>query len=186
MRVILALAALFWSPLATAQPAPSSTIIEGEGDQVFLQQTIDLDTDLASAWSLYTTDEGASRWMAPSIEVDLRPGGSMRSHYDPSATIGDPGTVEVRIVNYVPRRLLTLQADLSALEADWLTPEVRAAQDQLYNVIEFEALGPDRTRITSWGIGYRDAPGWKKVIAFFTQANEWTLGQLAAAVNQDE
>ncbi|NNC47742.1 MAG: hypothetical protein HKO13_04830 [Sphingomonas sp.] len=186
MRGILALAVLFWSSLAMAQPAPSSAIVEGDGDQVFLQQTIVLDTDLASAWSLYTTSDGASRWMAPRIEVDLRAGGSMRSHYDPSATIGDPGTVEVRIVNYVPRRLLTLQADLSAVEADWLTPEVRAAQDQLYNVIEFEALGPDRTRITSWGIGYRDALGWEKMIAFFTRANEWTLGQLAAAVTEDK
>lgn len=186
MRFAIALAALFWSPMASAQSAPESTIIEGEGDQLFLKQSITLETDLATAWSLYTTAEGAGRWMAPKIEVDLRPGGKMRSQYDPNAEIGDPGTVEVTIVNYVPERFLTLQADLSMLEADWLTPEVRAAQDELYNIIEFEAIEPTRTRITSWGIGYRDAPGWEKMIAFFKAGNEWTLGRLAAAIAPDE
>ena len=185
MRLFLALAALIAMPApALAAAEPSSEIVEGEDGQLFLKQSIILDADLATSWALYTTDEGASRWMAPKVEVDLRPGGSLKSQYDATAQIGDPGTVEVRIVNYVPERLLTLQADLSELQADWLTDEVRAAQHELYNVIMFEALDDGRTRITSWGIGYRDAPGWEKMIGFFTAANEWTLGQLAKALEK--
>lgn len=181
MRALLAALALALTPPAAAQAGPSSDIVRGEEGQLFLKQSIILDADLDTAWALYTTSEGASQWMAPKVEVDLMPGGSLRSQYDPNAAIGDPGTVEVSIVNYAPRSFLTLQADLSELEAEWLTPEVRAASDQLYNVVTFEALGPRRTRVTSWGIGYREGPGWEKMIAFFTAANEWTLGELQKA-----
>ncbi|WP_260482693.1 SRPBCC domain-containing protein [Sphingomicrobium flavum] len=181
-RALLSLAAALLVPtLASAQPA--SEVVKGEDSQLFLKQVIVLDTDLDTAWAMYTSSEGASRWMAPQVEVDLKPGGTIRSQYDPNASIDDPGTVSVTIVNYAPRTLLTLQADLSQVgEAEWLTPEVRAAADQLYNVILFEAVDTRRTRITSWGIGYRDAPGWEKMIGFFTVANGWTLGELRKAV----
>lgn len=189
MRRILAFIALFILATvpASAQPArteASSSSIEGEDNQLFLRQTVIVEADLDRTWAMFTTAEGARRWMAPVMEIDLRPGGAMRANYDADAAIGDAGTIENRIVNYVPHRLLTLQADLDAVgEADWLTEEVRANADQLYNIIEFEALDPARTRVTSWGIGYRKGAGWQKMIDFFAVANVWSLNRLAAAAS---
>ncbi|MCM8557752.1 SRPBCC domain-containing protein [Sphingomicrobium sediminis] len=184
MRLLLAAALLVATPAFAIQPAPQAAdeIIEGPGDQLTLRQEVVLDTDLDTAWSMFTTGEGAATWMAPVAEVDLRPGGAIRTNYDPAAAIGDPGTTELRIVNFAPKRILTLQADLSEVEADWLTDAIRAEADSFYNVITFDALGPGRTRIVSWGTGYRDDPDYRTMLGFFVRANRWTFEQLAAAV----
>ncbi|WP_265569867.1 SRPBCC family protein [Sphingomicrobium nitratireducens] len=167
---------------ATAAAGEEDTVLIGKDGQLFLRQEVVLDTDVASVWALWTTAEGVRSWIAPVAEVDLRPGGAMRSHYDADAKIGDPGTIETRIVNYIPQRLLTLQADLEPVEADWLTDAIRVEAANLYNVVSFEPLGSHRTRIVSWGIGYRDTPEWQPMISFFTRANRWTFGELEKAV----
>lgn len=179
-RLAFLVVALLAIPTPTV--AAQDSVIEGENGQLFLRQEVALDTDLASAWALWTTADGVRSWIAPMAEVDLRPGGSIRTHYDASAAIGDPGTIETRIVNYVPMHLLTLQADLGPVQADWLTDTIRAEAGNLYNVVQFEPVGERRTRIVSWGIGYRDDEEWKPMIDFFTRANRWTFGELEKAV----
>ncbi len=44
--------------------------------------------------------------------------------------------------------------------------------DNLYNVILFEELAPDRTRIVSYGLGYRDTEEMRKLMNFFVSANK--------------
>lgn len=183
MKRPLALALFALLPAPTIASHEQDSVIRGEDGQLFLRQEVVLNTDIASAWALWTTAEGARAWIAPVAEVDLRPGGSIRTHYDATAAIGDPGTIETMIVNFVPEKLLTLQADLAPVQADWLAEAIRAEAGNLYNVIEFEALGDNRTRIISWGIGYRDDPEWQTMIDFFTRANRWTFGELQKAVD---
>ena len=180
MRAILAILALAFMAPAALATEPDSQVI-GKDGQLFLRQEVVLETSVAEAWGFFTTAEGTMRWMAPMVQIDLRAGGAIRSHYDAKAKIGDPGTIETRIVNYVPERLLTLQADLAPVKADWLNDTIRAEAHNLYNVIQFEPLGPNRTRIVSWGIGYRDDEAWKPMLDFFKRANRWTFGELQKA-----
>ena len=184
MRALAMLAALALAGAAPAgaQETTSDRIPTAPGEQA-LRQVLEVEADLATTWVLFTTDAGVRQWMAPVGVVDLRNGGSIRTNYDPCAAPGDPGTITNRIVNFVPGRMLTLQADLEPQrEASWMNETIYAARDRLFAVIEFEAVTPDRTRITMWGLGYGTSPEWETILGFFTAGNEWTFGQLQRAL----
>ena len=59
---------------------------------------------------------------------------------------------------------------------------IYARRDDLYNVIEFEAVSENQTRITSWGLGYRQDPEWMEMLNFFIAGNTWSFQQLQRAV----
>ena len=42
-------------------------------------------------------------------EIELKIGGKMRTHYDAKGRIGDPNTIENRILSFEPKRMLSIQ-----------------------------------------------------------------------------
>lgn len=155
-------------------------MIRTEAEDLVLVQEVLLDAPVDRVWSAYTTPEGWTAWASPVAEIDLRSGGTIRTHYDATATIGDPGTNTLRIVNYVPERLLTLQAELSE---GW--PEVmKEDAENLMNVIVFEPTDDDKTRILSYGVGYRDSEAYAELMEFFIRANEGLFETLKTAVER--
>lgn len=171
-------------PAAAGQPATephariSSRVETTPAGELTLVETVDIEAPVSAVWEAYTTSKGFSSWAAPVAVVDLRAGGTIRTHYDPNARIGDPQTNTLRVVNYVPRRMLTLKADIAE---NW--PAVLAAQaEHLYNVILFEAVADDRTRLVSYGLGYLDNPEMRELMTFFITANAQLYEQLIAAL----
>ena len=72
-----------------------------------------MNASLDAVWAAYTTEDGWRAWVAPHVAIDLRTGGVIETNYDRDGHIGGPGTNRLHIVHYVPRRLLTLQAELA-------------------------------------------------------------------------
>ncbi len=147
--------------------AVGSRVIKTAAGERILVQDVVVRAPVAKAWKAYTTAEGFTAWAAPVAEVDLRVGGTIRTHYGKGAKIGDPATNTLRIINYVPERVLTMRADVSPnwpeiLKKDW---------DKLSNVVLFEELSENETRIVSYGIGYGDAQELDKLLRFFSQSN---------------
>jgi len=156
------------------QSAVSSEIGSTEAGELYLAQSMDIEASVSEVWAAYTTTGGWQSWVAPVVEMDFRAGGQIRTHYTPGASIGDEGTNRLQIVNYVPERLLTLQADVTP---NW--PEfLREEEERLFNVVLFVDLGSNRTRIESYGVGYADDAQHHNLIKFFVSANEHTLLQL--------
>lgn len=153
-----------------------------EAGERILLHTVHVDAPVADVWAAHTTAEGWTKWAAPRAEIDLRVGGTYRVQHVPGAAIGDPGTNTLHVVNYVPNELLTLRAEL--VEA-W--PEVlKADADRLSNVILFDELGPDRTRVRSYGIGYADKPEYDQLLTFFSEANERLYQKLVDVLEADD
>ena len=86
-----------------------SRIIKTESEDLILVQEVVVEASVQRLWAAYTTEEGWRAWAAPAVEIDLRAGGTIRTHYGPEASVGDPGTNTLHILNYVPERVLTLQ-----------------------------------------------------------------------------
>lgn len=185
--LVLSLALISAASGARAQEAITSAMVPtAEGEQA-LRQSLVVEASLDTVWDLFTTDAGVSAWMAPVGNVNLRNGGAIRTNYDPCAAPDSSGWIENRIVNFVPRRFLTLQADLEhQREAAWMNEAIYARRADLYSVIEFEAAGEDSTRITIWGLGYGTGPEWETILSFFTAGNAWTFGQLRKALSGEE
>ena len=145
-----------------------SRIIRTQAEDLVLLQEVVVEASVQRVWEAYTTEEGWRAWASPAVEIDLRAGGTIRTHYGPEASVGDPGTNTLHILNYVPERLLTLQAEV---EERW--PEVmKEDAGNLMNVIVFEPLSSNHSRILSYGVGYRDSEAYDELMAFFIPANE--------------
>lgn len=151
-----------------AEAAIQSRVIKTESEGLVLIQEVLVEAAVESVWAAYTTEDGWRAWASPAVEIDLRAGGTIRTHYGAEARVGDPGTNTIRILNYVPERLLTLQADV---EERWPAIMKEDAGD-LMNVIVFESLDKKRTRIVSYGVGYRDSEAYAELMEFFIPANE--------------
>lgn len=171
----------FALPPALAQTRPDSSdssihssVVSTAADELVLIQEVEVAAPVDLVWAAYTTQEGWTAWASPVAEIDLRAGGTIRTHYGTGAAIGDPGTNTLHIVNYVPERLLTLRAEVSER---W--PEImRADAEHLMNVVVFVPESSSQTRILSYGVGYRDADAYAELMGFFIQANEQLFSAL--------
>lgn len=134
-------------------------------ERILIQETW-FSASIDDVWRAYTTEEGWTAWASPKAKIDLQVGGTIRTAYE--GEVGGDNTITLHIVNYVPRRLLTLRTDVSK---NW--PEIMQKDAaKLSNVILFDEAEPGRTRIQSYGIGYTDAPEYDQLMGFFIQANE--------------
>jgi uncharacterized protein YndB with AHSA1/START domain len=153
---------------AVEESSVTSTLIETAEGGLILSQSVIVNVPVKDVWDAYVTEEGWTSWSSPHAEIDLRPGGTIRTHYGEDAKVGDPGTITLNIVNYVPERVLTLRAEI----ADHF-PEIMKEDDgNLMEVTLFEPLGEAQTRVTSYGVGYRDEPEYRQLIDFFMPANK--------------
>lgn len=155
-------------------PSIESQVVKTDASEMILVQEVVVEAPIDEVWRAYTTSAGWMAWAAPVAEVDLRAGGTIRTHYGPDAKIGDPGTNTLHIVNYVPERVLTLRAELSDRWPDVMKED----EGKLMNVILFEAQGESATRVESYGVGYRDLPAYDDLMKFFIPANEGLLQKL--------
>lgn len=175
---VLALATIAIDP---EEPISSRILTTDAGERV-LAQEVTIDAPVEAVWAAYTTDEGWASWASPVAEIDLRVGGTIRTHYLPDAEIGDEGTNTLHIVNYVPLELLTLRAEL---DQNW--PDIlKADADKLSNVILFDRLSDTRTRVRSFGIGYTDTPELDGLLQFFMRANEGLFEKLRQHLEPDD
>ena len=152
----------------------SSRVETMENGDIFLTQEALINAPLNKVWEAYTTSAGWSSWVAPVATVDFKIGGEIRTNYNKDGTTDDEDINVLHIVNYVPERLITLQAQV---RKNW--PDVLKEQEKrLFNIVTFERLGDNKTKVTSIGIGYKDTPELQNLLKFFVPANEETLQHL--------
>lgn len=149
-----------------------------EDGGVVVTETVVVEASVGEVWKAYTTADGYTEWAAPSASIDLRAGGEIRTSYDTENGLDGAHVNVLRIINFVPERLLTLQADVSPNWPDVLKKDA----DNLYNVVLFESLDDGRTKITSYGLGYTDSPELRELMAFFERANHGLYAKLIASL----
>jgi uncharacterized protein YndB with AHSA1/START domain len=151
-----------------------SQLISSANQELILLQELRIQAPVSKVWQAYTTDDGWKSWASPVVKIDLRNGGSIKTHYVEGAKIGDAGTNTLNIINYVPERVLTLQAELSINWPDIMQEDA----ENLMNVIIFESIDESTTKIMSYGVGYKDTSAYRDLMAFFIPANESLLEKL--------
>lgn len=137
-------------------------------------QEVIIDVPIEQLWQAYATEEGWKSWSTPLVEMDFRIGGQIQTNYNPTGSIGDSTTNSLRIINHVPYRILTLQADISK---NW--PEfMKEDAEDLYNVNVFEKMSDTQSRLISYGIGYKNDEKYQQLMSFFIKGNEWSFQKL--------
>lgn len=154
---------------------------ESNGDLILIHE-VTTTAAVDMVWKAYTTTEGWKAWVTPNVNVDLRVGGVIRANYRKDGKLTDNDAIVSHVINYVPQRLLTIQAELGP----HFPAVMKDREKQLYNVVTFQPLPGGGTKVVSYGTGYRNTPELQKMLRFFLQANDATLKKLVSYVESSE
>ena len=149
-------------------PRVTSQIDSAYSPELVLIQEFSLNAPIEKVWAAYTTKQGWESWAVPIAEIDWKVGGLIRTNYNTKGKIGDAGTIVNHIVNYVPLKLITLQAELSPHFPEFMQKDAK----DFYNVIIFNDIDDSHTKVESFGIGYKDTEKYQSLMKFFIPANE--------------
>ncbi|MEM9066290.1 MAG: SRPBCC domain-containing protein [Planctomycetota bacterium] len=134
---------------------------------LIVTETVIVNAPVAELWAAYTTVEGYTAWGAPVADIDLRPGGLFRASFDEDAGLEGDAVNTLRIVNFVPERVLTLKAEISPAWPEILLKDA----ENLYNVITFEAVDDQTSKLTSYGVGVTDSQEMRQLVSLGEQAS---------------
>lgn len=156
-----------------AAPLTASGIVETNDDIEILQQQVIIDASISDVWDAFTTSEGYAAWASPFAHIEFGVEGFIESSYELDGELGRDGNIRLRILAYIPERLLVLKTDKAPAgfgsEETW---------KRLVSVFEFLPSNDDRTRLIVSGIGYGDDEESEQLKAFFVQGNAWSLKAL--------
>lgn len=152
-------------------------LFSGSTGSVLAHETITtegvIDAPVSEVWGSWTTTSGLKAWLAPHVEVDLRIDGLMRTNYDPKGSLGDPGTIENRILAFDPERMLSIQVATSPANFPF-----KARVGEMWTVLYFQPTPEGKTLLRIVGLGFGGDAESQKMKAFFKQGNDYTLLQL--------
>ncbi len=102
-------------------------------------------------------------------------GGTILTNYDKNARIGEPGKIQLPIINYIEKQLITLKVKLNENFAQ----KTRNEDQNLQEIVQIVDIGDGKTKIISSVVGWGTGKEWDETYAFFARGNEWTYQQLA-------
>ena len=126
-----------------------------------------------AVWDAWTTASGLKSWLAPHADIDLKIDGLMRSNYDPRGSIGDPGTIENRVLAYEPERMLSIKVSKAPEKFPF-----KAKIYDMWTVLYFQPTADGKTSLRIVGMGFGKDEESQKMKEFFKQGNAYTLSQL--------
>ncbi|WP_378172547.1 SRPBCC domain-containing protein [Aquimarina sp. SS2-1] len=159
-----------------------STVDSTNKKELVLIQEFIVNVPLDSVWNAYTTKKGWESWVAPIADVDFKINGEIKTNYNKNGKIGDSTTIKLKVVNYVPKKLITLQAELTTNFPEFMKKD----EKDLYNIICFEPLASKKTKMISYGIGYKNNPKYRSLMKFFISGNEMSYQQLITYLEKGE
>lgn len=145
-----------------------SVVDSSTSDNMILMQSFDVNVPLDSVWNAYTTKKGWESWATALAEIEFKINGLIQTNYKKNGSIGDSSTISLHIINFIPKKMLTLQAELTEHFPDFM----KADEKDLFNTILFEEISPSKTKVISYGIGYKYDEKYLSLLKFFIQGNE--------------
>ena len=180
MKILLLLLLSFPSILIAQKaiiPSRVVSIVDStHANNMTLTQTFTVNVSLDSVWNAYTTETGWESWATAMAVIDFKLNGLIKTNYNTNGSIGDSTTITLHIINYIPNRMLTLQAELTKHFPDFMQVD----EKDLFNIIVFEELSPNKTQVTSYGVGYKKNEDYLALMKFFIQGNEQSFLNLIA------
>jgi len=181
-KILILLFSVFVTSITFGQEKRVVTKIDStKTPELVLIQELTLKAPIDSVWNAYTTKKGWENWAVPLAEVDLKVGGYIKTNYNEQGKIGDTTTIVTHIINYVPKRLLTLQAEITDNFPEFMKDDAK----DFFNVIYFDELENGHTNIKSFGIGYKNNPKYLSLMNYFIPANEKLLMNLILYLEKD-
>lgn len=151
-----------------------SVIDSSHTNNLVLKQSFYVSVALDSVWNAYTTKKGWESWATAIAEINFKTNGVIKTNYNKDGKIGDDSTITLHIVNFIPKRMITLQAEITKNFPEFMKNDER----DLFNIILFEEISSNKTKVTSYGIGYKNNKKYMSLMKFFIRGNEQSYHNL--------
>lgn len=132
-----------------------------------------VDAPVSAVWKVWASSEGLKSWLAPHADIDLRIDGLMRVNYDPNGSLGDPGTIENRVLAYEPERMLSIKVAKAPEKFPF-----KSRIGDMWTVLYLQPTPDGKTTLRIVGMGFGPDQESQKMKDFFRQGNAYTLVQL--------
>src|ERR1700674_784440 len=129
---------------AAAQDVRNTSYLTKTGERV-LRIEATVPASVNEVWDAWTTKEGLRKWIAPVAVINFKIGGAILTNYDKNATIGDPGTIQTPIINYLDTQLITLKVKLNSSFGQ----QPRDEDQNLQEIVQIVDAGNGKTTIIS-------------------------------------
>lgn len=133
-------------------------------DRVIIKKKI-IQCSQDSMWWKWTTHEGLLTFFGEDNRIELKPGGSFEIYFSKDAPIGERGSEGCTILSFIPKRMISFS---------WNAPpsikEARESGHHTCVVIEFKALGKEKTEITLTHAAWPEGEHWDKTYEYFDAA----------------
>ena len=156
-----------------AQTVKNASYTTETGEKVLRLEVI-LPINKLETWQLFTSDEQLIKWIAPVAHIELKTGGYILTNYDKTKSLSDSSSIKLNIINYIEQELLTLKVELN----DQFSKKTQNEDENLQEIIQFEYVSPNETKIISSMIGWGQGEEWVKTYDFFVKGNIWTYEEL--------
>jgi uncharacterized protein YndB with AHSA1/START domain len=163
-------------PLA-AIAAPETVKGTASDGTRFYEDSLVIQAPAKQLWAAFTDGAVYRKWSVPVAAIDFRLGGVIEASYDPKGHLGDPQNIKNEFVAYIPERLLVFRN----VQASDILP-AKELYGKTVKTIEFQPIGPDKTRITVSGIGFGAGKGFDQLYAFFSAGDAEMLITLQKAM----
>ncbi|MDB5707923.1 MAG: hypothetical protein JWN66_5039 [Sphingomonas bacterium] len=178
--VTLALSA---APAAAMPDPPKPAFDQVKGTAAdgarYYENSVVIEAPASKLWAAFTDINVYRLWAVPVSAIDFRLGGAIEASYDPKGHLGDPQNIRNEFIAYIPDRLLVFR--------NVQAPDGLPGKDdygKTVKTLEFESLGPNRTRVTVSGMGFAPGEGFDKLYAFFSQGDGQMLLSLKNAMEK--
>lgn len=150
--------------VAWALPARAHDLIVAEGV---------VGAPVSAVWNAWTTTAGLKSWLAPHVDIDLRIDGLMRTNYDPKGSLGDPGTIENKVLAFEPEKMLSIRVAKAPEKFPF-----KNKIGEMWTVLYFQPTPDGKTLLRIVGLGFGGDEESQRMKDFFKQGNAVTLSQL--------
>ncbi len=132
-----------------------------------------VDASMDELWRVFSTAEGYKKLGVALADMDFRPGGLIRTHYNPKGQLGDEGTIVTEILTYDPAHVITTRIARPPKGFPFMT-----AYKTVWSVVTLTDAGSGRTHLRLAMVGFDATTESQAMRAFFERGNAAVLEEL--------
>lgn len=139
---------------------------------LMIRKAVEVEASADEVFKAWTTTEGVKTFFAANASVELAVNGDYEMYFDPSQPDGLKGSEGCKVLSFVPGEMFSF-----TWNAPPTMPDVR--KERTWVVLLFKSLGPEKTQVYLFHLGWQVGEQWQKALKYFTSAWDVVLGRLA-------
>lgn len=132
-----------------------------------------VDASMGEIWRVFSTAEGYKNLGVAQADMDFRPGGLIRTHYDAKGQLGDEGTIVSEILTYDSGRVITTRIARPPKGFPFMT-----AYKTVWTVVTLADAGSGHTHVRIAMVGFDASAESQAMRGFFERGNAVVLTEL--------